>query len=66
MLNMCDRERSLDNCVMLLDLVDALKPSYVAPVVAYLCHESCQENGSIIETAAGWAAKCELTLMDCI
>ncbi|XP_063718576.1 peroxisomal multifunctional enzyme type 2-like [Symsagittifera roscoffensis] len=50
----------LTQTVMPPDLVDALKPSYVAPVVAYLCHESCQENGSIIETAAGWAAKCQL------
>ncbi|XP_050306233.1 peroxisomal multifunctional enzyme type 2-like isoform X2 [Anthonomus grandis grandis] len=35
-----------------------LNPEYIAPVVAYLCHDSCQENGSIIEAAAGWAGKC--------
>ncbi|XP_055374780.1 peroxisomal multifunctional enzyme type 2 [Condylostylus longicornis] len=34
-----------------------LKPKLIAPVVAYLCHESCQDNGSIIESAAGWATK---------
>lgn len=33
------------------------EPKLIAPVVAYLCHESSQENGSIIESAAGWATK---------
>lgn len=28
--------------VMPADLVAKLKPDYVAPLVAYLCHESCQ------------------------
>lgn len=27
---------------------------------AYLCHESCEENGSIIESAAGWAGRCTI------
>lgn len=27
---------------------------------AYLCHENCEENGSVIETAAGWAGKSHL------
>lgn len=27
---------------------------------AYLCHESCPENGSIIESALGWAGKCHI------
>ncbi|RZC40486.1 peroxisomal multifunctional enzyme type 2, partial [Asbolus verrucosus] len=27
---------------------------------AYLCHESCSENGIIIESAAGWAGKCHI------
>uniref|UniRef100_A0A1B0AFB6 Peroxisomal multifunctional enzyme type 2 n=1 Tax=Glossina pallidipes TaxID=7398 RepID=A0A1B0AFB6_GLOPL len=38
-------------------LFDELKPQLIAPVVAYLCHESCEDNGSYIESAAGWAAK---------
>ncbi len=29
----------------------------IAPIVAYLCHESFEENGSIIETFGGWATK---------
>lgn len=34
-----------------------LKPKLIAPVVVYLCHESCEDNGAIIESAAGWATK---------
>lgn len=43
--------------VMPPDLVKALKPEYVAPLVAYLCHESCKENGQVFEVGAGWIAK---------
>lgn len=39
------------------ELVDALKPEYVAPFVAYLCHSSCSESGSAFEVGAGYAAK---------
>ncbi|KAL1513978.1 hypothetical protein ABEB36_003309 [Hypothenemus hampei] len=42
------------------DVFKELKPEFIAPVVAYLCHESCQENGSIIEAGAGWAGKCAI------
>jgi hypothetical protein len=31
------------------DLVAALKPEYVAPLVLYLCHESCKVNGQVFE-----------------
>ncbi|XP_040277610.1 peroxisomal multifunctional enzyme type 2 [Bufo bufo] len=43
--------------IMPQDFVDALKPEYVAPIVLWLCHESCQENGSLFEVGAGWAGK---------
>lgn len=39
------------------DLVKALKPEYVAPLVAYLCHESCAENGGLFEVGAGWISR---------
>ncbi|KAH1014583.1 hypothetical protein HUJ05_012436 [Dendroctonus ponderosae] len=42
------------------DIFNELKPEFIAPVVAYLCHESCPENGSMIEAAAGWAGKCTI------
>ena len=39
--------------------MEGMRPDLVAPVVAWLCHESCQDNGSVIEAAAGWAGKRE-------
>ncbi|XP_036317484.1 LOW QUALITY PROTEIN: peroxisomal multifunctional enzyme type 2 [Rhagoletis pomonella] len=41
-------------------LFNELKPHLIAPVVAYLCHESCEDNGSYIESAAGWATKLQI------
>ena len=29
----------------------------IAPLVAYLCHEQCTENGSLFEAAGGWFGK---------
>ena len=43
--------------VMPKEMLDALKPEFVAPVVAYLSHESCEENGGLFELGAGWVAK---------
>jgi len=39
------------------DLLKALNPECVSPLVAYLCHESCTENGQLFEVGAGWIAK---------
>ncbi|NWV68172.1 DHB4 enzyme, partial [Malurus elegans] len=39
----------LTQTVMPQDLIDAFKPEYVAPLVVWLCHESCAENGSLFE-----------------
>jgi len=41
------------------ELVAALKPEYVAPLVLYLCHEDTQESGSLFEVGAGWVGKCK-------
>ncbi|XP_019372559.1 PREDICTED: peroxisomal multifunctional enzyme type 2 isoform X1 [Gavialis gangeticus] len=43
--------------VMPPDMLDAFKPEYVSPLVLWLCHESCQENGSLFEVGAGWIGK---------
>ncbi|EEB16259.1 estradiol 17 beta-dehydrogenase, putative [Pediculus humanus corporis] len=40
------------------DFFAELKPELIAPVVAFLCHESCEANGCIIDSAAGWAGQC--------
>jgi 3-hydroxyacyl-CoA dehydrogenase/3a,7a,12a-trihydroxy-5b-cholest-24-enoyl-CoA hydratase len=45
----------------MIDLLESLKPELIAPVVAWLCHEDCIENGAIIEAAGGWAGKCKIT-----
>lgn len=44
----------LTQTVMPQDLVDALKPEYVTPLVVFLCHESCTETGKVFEAGAGW------------
>ena len=34
-----------------------IQPEYVAPLIAYLCHESSEETGSLFEVGAGYVAK---------
>jgi len=46
--------------VMPPQIVAALKPDYVAPLVSYLTHESCTETGGIFEVGAGFVAKVRL------
>jgi len=43
--------------VMSQEILKELKPEYVAPLVAYLCHDSCTENGQLFEVGAGWISK---------
>lgn len=47
----------LTESVMPPEILKALKPEYVAPFVAYLCHENCVENGSLFEVGAGFISK---------
>uniref|UniRef100_A0A672IVB8 Hydroxysteroid (17-beta) dehydrogenase 4 n=1 Tax=Salarias fasciatus TaxID=181472 RepID=A0A672IVB8_SALFA len=47
----------LTETVMPPDVVAALKAEYVAPLVLWLCHEDCQENGGLFEVGAGWIGK---------
>ena len=39
------------------EMVEALKPEYVAPLIGYLCHETNQETGSVFECGSGWVSK---------
>ncbi|CAH1255038.1 HSD17B4 [Branchiostoma lanceolatum] len=39
------------------EVLKMLNPNYIAPLVMYLCHESCQENGGLFEVGGGWIAK---------
>ncbi|KAM5299301.1 peroxisomal multifunctional enzyme type 2 isoform 1-T1 [Ctenodactylus gundi] len=47
----------LTKTVMPEDILENLKPDYVAPLVLWLCHESCEENGGLFEVGAGWIGK---------
>merc|ERR1711907_700233 len=42
------------------ELVESLKPEYVSPLVGWLCHDDCEENGSVFEVGAGWIAKVQM------
>lgn len=39
------------------DVVEALDPEYVSPLVAWLCHEHCEESGSLFEVGGGYYGK---------
>ena len=34
---------------MYVEFEEILKPEFVAPIVAYLCHEDCQDTGGVFE-----------------
>lgn len=42
------------------NLFEQLQPKYIAPVVAWLCHEDSEENGSCFEVAGGFIGKYRL------
>ncbi len=39
------------------DLLDALKPEYVAALVGWLCHEDTEETGGLFEVGGGYYSK---------
>ena len=43
--------------VMPPDVLKTVNPNLVIPLVAYLCHESCEETGSVFEVGGGFVAK---------
>ena len=43
--------------VMPKELIDALRPEYVSPLVAWLCHEECDETGGLFELGGGFYSK---------
>lgn len=47
----------LTETVMPQELVDALKPDFVMPLVLKLCDENSQETGGLFEVGAGWIGK---------
>jgi NAD(P)-dependent dehydrogenase (short-subunit alcohol dehydrogenase family) len=47
----------LTETVMPQELVDALKPEFIMPLVVKLCDENSQETGGLYEVGAGWVGK---------
>lgn len=47
----------LTEAILPPSLTAALKPELVSPLAAWLCHEACQENGSLFEVGAGYVGK---------
>lgn len=47
----------LTETILPKELIDALKPEYVSPLVAYLCHESNEDTGGLYEVGGGFFAK---------
>jgi NAD(P)-dependent dehydrogenase (short-subunit alcohol dehydrogenase family) len=43
--------------IMPKNIVEAWKPEYVAPMLAFLCHEECPCTGAIFESGGGWVAE---------
>jgi len=43
--------------VMPKEVVEALKPDYVAPFTAWLASDKCEETGALYEVGAGYIAK---------
>lgn len=47
----------LTETVLPPELIAALKPEYVSPLVGWLCHEECRETGGLFEVGAGYIGK---------
>ncbi|XID74335.1 SDR family NAD(P)-dependent oxidoreductase [Alkanindiges sp. WGS2144] len=47
----------LTETVMPQEMLDLLQPEAVSPVVAWLCHEDCEETKGLFEVGAGYVAK---------
>ena len=47
----------LTRTVMSEEQLKPMKPDYVSPLAAYLCHEKCQETGGLFEVGGGWVGK---------
>ncbi|ETW03673.1 hypothetical protein H310_05062 [Aphanomyces invadans] len=52
---------SMTATVLPEEVVKQWKPEYVAPTIAYLCHESAPCTGSVFESGGGWVAQVQFT-----
>ncbi len=47
----------LTETILPKEITEALRPEYVSPLVAWLCHEKCEETGGLFEVGGGFFAK---------
>ena len=47
----------LTRTVMTAEQLAPMRSELISPLVAWLCHESCTETGSLFEAGGGWTAK---------
>ncbi len=47
----------LTETILPRDMLENLKPEYVTPLVAWLAHEECTENGGLFEVGGGYYGK---------
>jgi NAD(P)-dependent dehydrogenase (short-subunit alcohol dehydrogenase family)/acyl dehydratase len=47
----------LTESVLPPELMSAIKPEFVTPLVSWLCHESCRETGGLFEVGASYFSK---------
>ena len=47
----------LTETVLPPELTSALSPEYVSPLVAWLCHDQCEETGGLFEVGGGYFGK---------
>lgn len=47
----------LTETILPKEITGALRPEYVSPLVAWLCHEDCTETGGLFEVGGGFFAK---------
>lgn len=50
-------DSQLTRTVMSAEQLRPMRPEFVSPLAAYLCHESCTETGSLFEVGGGWFSK---------
>ncbi len=51
------KSRMTESIGLPAEVLDRLQPERVSPLVGFLCHESCDENGQVFAVGGGYIAK---------
>ena len=46
--------------IMAQEILEAVKPDYIVPLVGVLAHEKCPDSGKVYEVGGGWIAELRL------